>query len=216
MSDAPAELSRFSDGAWIVTCPSTEMVWRLFAALTRDSHPAILNLHPAYSTLLVEIDLARASSAEIHDWLSLRLAEKSTQEMPPTRDLEVPVRYGGEDGPDLPDVARHCGLSTDEVIRRHCDARYLVAFLGFAPGFPYLTGLPRELATPRLATPRLKVAAGSVGIAGGQTGIYPLSSSGGWRIIGRTSFPIFDATQSPPARFRPGDRVRFRVQQESR
>lgn len=131
---------------------------------------------------------------------------------PPARLVEIPVRYGGEHGPDLDDVARHHGLSTDEVVRLHAGADYLVYMLGFAPGFPYLGGLPERLATPRLATPRGRVPAGSVGLGGAQTGIYPLESPGGWRIIGRTPLRLF-TPESPesPTLLRMGDRVRFRA-----
>jgi len=125
------------------------------------------------------------------------------------RTVKIPVSYGGQDGPDLEDVARHCGLSAARVIDLHTAPLYLVYFLGFSPGFPYLGGLPGELATPRLATPRKRVPAGSVAIGGSQTGIYPMESPGGWRIIGRTSMLLFNAEAEPPALLRAGDCVRF-------
>ncbi len=125
------------------------------------------------------------------------------------RQIEIPVRYGGGDGPDLADVAAHTGLTPAEVVRRHAAADYVVYFLGFLPGFAFMGGLPPELATPRRADPRTAVPARSVGIGGEQTGIYPLVSPGGWQLIGRTSLELFDPKNEPPTLLRPGDRVRF-------
>jgi KipI family sensor histidine kinase inhibitor len=123
--------------------------------------------------------------------------------------VEIPVRYGGESGPDLADVARHAGLSEERVVELHSAGEYLVYFVGFATCFPYLGGLPPELATPRLAAPRKYVPAGSVAIGGSQAGIYPLGSPGGWRLIGRTPLQLFDPAVSPPPLLRMGDRVHF-------
>ena len=128
------------------------------------------------------------------------------------RDIEIPVVYGGSAGPDLDVVARHTGLSTKEVIARHSAGQYLVDFIGFLPGFAYMGGLDPTLATPRQSQPRLSVPAGSVGIGGEQTGIYPLSSPGGWQVLGRTTLSLFDPAQNPPALLRAGDRVRFTVE----
>jgi len=128
------------------------------------------------------------------------------------RRVEIPVHYGGEAGPDLAGLARHHGLSPREVVRLHSGAEYRVFFLGFLPGFAYLDGLPAALHTPRLATPRTVVPAGSVGIGGAQTGVYPCASPGGWQLIGRTSLPLFDADAHPPTLLQPGDRLRFVVE----
>jgi KipI family sensor histidine kinase inhibitor len=128
---------------------------------------------------------------------------------PGAREVSIPVRYGGEDGPDLAAVAAEAGLSPAEVVRLHAGSVYEVLFLGFAPGFAYLGEVPAQIALPRLATPRTRVPAGSVGIAGRQTGVYPRDSAGGWRIVGRTDTPLFDPWADEPARLRPGDRVRF-------
>jgi inhibitor of KinA len=125
------------------------------------------------------------------------------------RIVTIPVSYGGEWGPDLAEVAERAGLSMEEAISLHSTAEYRVAMIGFAPGFPYLAGLPERLASPRKATPRQAVPAGSVGIAGVQTGIYPLSSPGGWQLIGRTSVTLFDPRRDPPSLLAPGDRVHF-------
>ena len=127
----------------------------------------------------------------------------------PGRTLEIPVCYGGEYGPDLADVAEYHGISQAQVVEMHASPVYPVAFIGFAPGFPYLFGLPAALATPRLSTPRQRVPAGSVGIGGPQTGIYPNDSPAGWRIIGRTSLKLFDYTRDPSALCAAGDTVRF-------
>jgi KipI family sensor histidine kinase inhibitor len=123
--------------------------------------------------------------------------------------MEIPTVYGGEYGPDLDFVAGRTGLSQDEVIRLHTEPLYHVYMLGFMAGFAYLGGLSERLSVPRLATPRLKVPAGSVGIAGTQTGVYPLESPGGWRIIGRTHLRLFDASDQVPTPILPGDKVRF-------
>jgi len=123
--------------------------------------------------------------------------------------FEIPVRYGGDDGPDLADVARHAGASEEEVVRTHAAVTYVVGFIGFSPGFPYLLGLDPRLATPRLDSPRTRVAVGSVGIGGRYTGIYPRGTAGGWRLIGRTDVELFDSGREPPALLEPGDRVRF-------
>jgi KipI family sensor histidine kinase inhibitor len=123
--------------------------------------------------------------------------------------VEIAVRYGGADGPDLDEVAAAHGLGPADVVELHAGATYRVLFLGFAAGFAYLGGLPAELVTPRRATPRARVPAGSVGIAGEQTGVYPLVMPGGWQLIGRTEARLWDATRPSPAFLRPGDRVRF-------
>lgn len=145
----------------------------------------------------------------------LALLNKLAQEVSahdfPGRNVEIPVHYGGEFGPDLATVAAHTGLSMRDLVEQHSAAHYLVYFLGFQPGFAYLGGLPPSLATPRLAEPRLKVPAGSVGIGGSQTGIYPAASPGGWQLIGRTEVRLFDVTQSLPSVLLPGDCVRFTV-----
>jgi KipI family sensor histidine kinase inhibitor len=184
---------------------------RAFEELPRG----ILNLHPAYSSVLIDFDPRRSTHAEVEEMVRARIEQAEGTPLDPSRQLEIPVSYGGEYGPDLEEVARHTGLSCAEVIRLHAGADYLVYFLGFSPGFPYLGGLPPELATPRLPAPRKKVPAGSVAIGGSQTGIYPMETPGGWRIIGRTTLRLFDADASPPALLRAGDHVRFVAQNQS-
>ena len=123
--------------------------------------------------------------------------------------MRIPTLYGGEHGPDIDFVADHAGLSVQEVVSLHSGRDYPVYMLGFSPGFPYLGDMSEKLATPRLETPRTVTPAGSVGIAESQTGIYPLASPGGWRIIGRTPVRMFDPEREPPSALRPGDLVRF-------
>ena len=122
---------------------------------------------------------------------------------------EIAVRYGGEDGPDLADVAASHGMTEDDVIRLHTSATYTVGFIGFSPGFPYLLGMPEALSTPRLGTPRTRIPRGSVGIGGPYTGLYPQETPGGWRLIGRTDAEVFDVRRTPPALLTPGSIVRF-------
>ncbi len=126
------------------------------------------------------------------------------------RIVDIPVCYGGELGPDLAAVAKHNQLSSAEVIKIHSQAEYLVYMIGFAPGFPYLGGMSEQIATPRHSSPRLSIPAGSVGIAGMQTGVYPISTPGGWQIIGRTPFDLFYPDKNPPTLLRAGDIVRFK------
>lgn len=126
-----------------------------------------------------------------------------------TTEIEIPVRYGGADGPDLASLAKHLKLGIDELVKRHTQADYIVFFLGFQPGFAYLGGLDPTLHAPRRAKPRLEVPAGSVGIGGEQTGIYPAASPGGWQLLGRTDVKLFDPARNPPTLMQPGDHVRF-------
>jgi KipI family sensor histidine kinase inhibitor len=172
----------------------------------------LLNLHPAFASVLIDFDPRRRSLAEVEELVLARMKGAQGTSFENPRQVEIPVRYGGECGPDLEDVARHTGLSPEDVVRLHTSAEYLVYFLGFSPGFPYLGGLPAELATPRLPAPRKRVPAGSVAIGGSQTGIYSMETPGGWRIIGRTTVRLFDADANPPALLHTGDHIRFVAQ----
>jgi KipI family sensor histidine kinase inhibitor len=205
------------------------------AALLRERVPGLLDLVPAYATLAVHYDPGQwsaggdpcaALAARIGElWAGAALAR------PAPRVVEIPVCYGGDHGPDLWEVVRHCGLPEAEIIARHTAAPCQVFMLGFAPGFAYLGGLDPALATPRRPTPRPRVPAGSVGIGGLQTGIYALDGPGGWRIIGRTPvrmfdpglpddgrtpLPMSDSGCAEPCRLRPGDQVRFVAIDEAR
>jgi inhibitor of KinA len=176
--------------------------------------PGVIELAPAYTTIGVFFDPARAGSS---DELNATIEHALQNSLEPARPraggetvIEVPVCCENEFAPDLGEVAQHAGLSSDEVIRRYLDATYRVTCVGFTPGFPYLSGLPPELATPRRATPRKEVPAGAVAIGGTQTGVYPRKSPGGWNIIGRTPLCLFDVERESPALFHAGDQVRFR------
>ena len=185
-------------------------VIQLFHDLQKSVGPRIRNLHPAYASLLIDFDPLLLPAAELRARIAELTEQSGTVSSAAGRHvIEIPVCYGGELGPDLPDVAAHTGFPAEEVIARHSSAEYTVYFIGFSPGFPYMGGLPEALATPRLKTPRTSVPAGSVGIGGSQTGLYPMQWSGGWRLIGRTPMRMFDPEASPPSRLQPGDVVKF-------
>jgi len=179
------------------------------AALQAQPVPGLVETVPTYRSLLVMYDPQVIRAEAMRVALADALAVLATAELPLGRLVEIPVCYGGEADPDLADVAAHCGITAQAVIELHAQPVYTVAMLGFAPGFAYLLGLPEALATPRLATPRLRVPPGSVGIAGAQTGVYALATPGGWRIIGRTDRVLFDPGRAEPFALRAGDRVRF-------
>jgi inhibitor of KinA len=143
--------------------------------------------------------------------LTAALADLRGEALSPPAVVEIPVCYGGAFGPDLDDVARHHGLTPDEVVRIHTAGDYLVYMIGFAPGFPYLGGMSERIATPRRPVPRTLVPASSVGIGGSQTGVYPIASPGGWQLIGRTPLRLFAPEREPATLLRMGDRVRFRA-----
>ena len=169
----------------------------------------VLESIPAYTELAVVFDGERVGWREVLNWLKAQRPEASSSPEEQNPEVLIPVRYGGGDGPDLEEVARHASLSVEEVIRRHQANEYRVAMLGFTPGFPYLLGLDPSLNCPRRRSPRLKVPCGSVGIAGEQTGIYSCEGPGGWQIIGRTDMSLYNPRAKAPFRLRPGDRVRF-------
>ncbi len=182
-------------------------VRRVLEALDETCPMGVTDLIPARTSLLLTYDPLASSRERLEGELS-RLtygapgADEGTLH-------EIPVLYGGAGGADLPGVAAEAGLSEEEVMRLHSSEEYTVYFLGFMPGFPYMGPLPEVLRSPRLETPRTLVPAGSVAIAEDQTGIYPVASPGGWRLLGRTPLQLFDARQDPPALLQPGDRVRF-------
>ena len=190
-----------------VSLATHERVLRL--SLLLEGTPELLNIHPGYCSLLISFDPRRVQYERIVSAVSEALDRMDSVDLHSRRTVEVPVRYGGADGPDLEDVARLHGISPEDVVRIHASAEYLVYFLGFSPGFPYLGGMPAAIATPRLATPRTHVPVGSVAIGGDHTGIYPVASPGGWRIIGRTPLELFRAERAPLTLLRMGDYVRF-------
>ena len=197
----------------IIDATVNARVHALSQRIQRVRPPWVRDLVPAYASLAVFVeadafDCALDPLAEARRWLQ-RQAFAGEEADIAGRSVDIPVRYGGEHGPDLAELASHAGIGEDEVIERHGAVEYRVAMLGFSPGFPYLLGLDPRLAMPRLETPRTRVPAGSVGIGGAQTGIYPQAGPGGWRIIGATTLALFDPLHDPPTLLAPGDRVRF-------
>jgi KipI family sensor histidine kinase inhibitor len=178
-------------------------------SLAAAALPGVVDIAPTFNTVAVVFDPLRADASDLSGAIQARL--RSLEAVVPTTGaiVEIPVAYGGDDGPDLAAVAAHARLDPEEVVRLHTTADHVVGMIGFAPGFPYLLGLPAALAIPRRATPRTRVPAGSVAIAERQTGIYPWTSPGGWHVIGRTPRAMFDADRDPPALLRAGDLVRF-------
>ncbi|MCE7031622.1 5-oxoprolinase subunit PxpB [Lysobacter sp. GX 14042] len=221
MSRPAPRLELLADDAWLLSFGSDVDPGRIdpgdnarahaLADRIRRAAPAWLrDLVPAYASLAVFFDPECCPGNEIRAWLAA-IDEEATAVPAAARTVEIPVAYGGHFGPDLEDAAAELGLAPAALARRHAGGDYTVAMIGFAPGFPYLSGLDAPLALPRLSTPRTRVPAGSVGIGGAQTGIYPREGPGGWRLIGRTPVRLFDPCASPPSRLLPGDQVRFRA-----
>ena len=179
-------------------------------AVKREQLPGVVETVPSYRALLVYYEPETVSCAQLTAALAALVRGLDGQAVPPGDLVELPVCYGGDLGPDLPFVAQHTGQTEQEVVALHSGPDYLVYLLGFTPGFPYLGGMDPRIAAPRLATPRVKIPAGSVGIAGQQTGVYPLDSPGGWQLIGRTPVRLYDPGREQPILLAPGDRVRFR------
>jgi len=189
-------------------------VFMLEKALQTAPPEGIVDLVPTYHSLLVLFAPCRIDYQTLSQHILDQLVCMSDAQMDKPREVKIPVHYGGEGGPDLAFVAEHNHLTPREVIDIHCGRLYPVYMMGFTPGFPYLGGLDERISAPRLASPRTLVKAGSVGIAGQQTGIYPIDSPGGWRIIGRTDFVLFDPEAEQPFALSPGDLVRFVPLQE--
>ncbi len=176
-----------------------------------DQVPAFTSIAVHYDPLIAARGARQTPYARVVDELRDALDGLTAEQLPPANAVEIPVCYGGALGPDLDDVARAHDMTADEVVRVHTAGDYLVYMVGFMPGFAYLGGLSAKLATPRRTTPRTVVPAGTVGIGGSQTGVYPLDSPGGWNLIGKTPLAIFDIGREPPALLATGDRVRFRA-----
>ena len=194
------KLRRAGPQGLLIELPGLSEVRRLAAELRRRAPAGVTEIVPAARTVLLQGSGLDALAAEIEGWT-----------LPPLEDgarplVEIPVRY---DGPDLDEVCALTHLSRDELIALHTGASFTVAFCGFAPGFAYLTGVPDVLRVPRRATPRTRVDAGAVGLAGEFSGVYPRASPGGWQIIGRTARAMWDETRDPPNLLAPGTRVKF-------
>lgn len=164
---------------------------------------------PAFASLLLIFDPLIIESYKVRAWVQKNLDSEGSAARHPSKRIIIPVYYGGNYGPDLAFVANYHHLSPEEVVRRHKAPIYKVGMMGFTPGFAYLLGLDPGLSTPRLSSPRTQVPAGSVGLAGGQTGIYPLESPGGWQLIGRTEVALFNPNAAPHFLLSPGDEVQF-------
>lgn len=193
--------------------PATLDCQRRFWALADIARlmPHVVEVVPGMNNLTIVFDPLQADYETLAAQLDAAWDRAESAADSPGTEIDIPVRYGGEFGPDLAALAKHVGLSVDEVVARHTQAEYVVFFLGFQPGFAYLGGLDPALAMPRRHEPRVEVPAGSVGIGGAQTGIYPAASPGGWNLLGRTELKLFDPTAHPPTLVQPGDRVRFRA-----
>lgn len=171
--------------------------------------PGVVDIIPAFCSLLINYDPRVISYEEIRDRMQTILKIDVKADAARKKIYEIPVCYGGEFGPDLDNIAQHAGLSPGEVIQIHSSRDYLIYMLGFLPGFCYLGGLDERIHTPRLANPRLKISAGSVGIGGSQTGIYPLDSPGGWQLMGMTPVKTYDPQREVPILVEAGDYIRF-------
>lgn len=169
----------------------------------------LLETVPAYGTLLVHYDPLTLSFEQVKHFIQSKMEHLHEHSRRPPRLIEVPTQYGGTLGPDLENAAHHLQLTTDEVVRLHSSQTYTVYMMGFMPGYPYMGKLDDALTMPRLETPRTRVPAGTVAIAGSQTGIYSVESPGGWNLIGWTPLTLFDPMSASPFLFRPGDEVKF-------
>jgi inhibitor of KinA len=211
-----ARLLPLGDSALVVTFgdeidEATHFEVRAFSDHLAAQPPEAMIEHiPAFTSVTVLYDPIRSGYEDFAGEIQALIEDtpKEHSEMR-ARTVEIPVCYGGDLGPDLDFVASHNGLTTDEVIAIHCGPTYPVYMIGFAPGFPYLGGMSAKIAAPRRDAPRERIPAGSVGLAGKQTGIYPIETPGGWQVIGRTPLRLFRPDENPPSLLRAGDRVRF-------
>ena len=212
MTSALPRLHALGDAALVCELPppATLAVQRKIWALASEARQwqGVIDVMPGMNNLTLLFEPERVEFEALEARVAAAWPKLAATAIAGRR-IEIPVVYGGEEGPDLADVAAHTGLSPAEVVRRHSAGEYVVYFLGFLPGFAFMGGLAPALATPRRVEPRVAVPAGSVGIGGEQTGIYPLVSPGGWQLIGRTSVRLFDPQATEPTLLRPGDQVRF-------
>lgn len=190
--------------------PETNRKITALVQLMREQHiEGIVDVIPAFCSLLINYDPRVLSYEELKERMEHLLKMEAKTEATRKRIFGIPVCYGGEYGPDIENIAEHAGLSVEEVIKIHSSKDYLIYMLGFLPGFTYLGGLDERIHTPRLASPRLKIRAGSVGIGGSQTGIYPLDSPGGWQLMGMTPVRTYDPERQTPILVEAGDYIRF-------
>lgn len=195
--------------AGIASDTSNRWVLHIARLLDQHSRAGLISSVPAMSSLLMTFDPLQLSTQALARHVQALLTDTQLPEEQNTRIVTIPVRYGGEYGPDLEWVAERCNMHPQDVIALHCAHSYRVMMIGFAPGFPYIGMLPAQLHVPRRDTPRAALPAGSVAIAAGLTGIYPNRLPGGWHIIGRTDISLFDAAAEPPSLLVAGDQIRF-------
>lgn len=220
----PPQIFALGDRALVVEFGRTQTAAVLARVRAAAEHllahplPCVTDVVPAYAVVTVHFDPIAAMAHHratnpldaMREAVAAAIAKAPEASKRRVRTIEIPVCYGGEFGEDIEDVAKHCRITTDEVVRLHTAPTYEVAMLGFVPGFGYLTGLDRKLATPRRDTPRKRVVTGSVGIGGDQTAVYPMESPGGWQVIGRTPMALFRVDDiASPTVLRAGDHVRF-------
>lgn len=179
-------------------------------AVEKSGIEGIVETVPTYRSLLVHYKPEVIGFKELTEKFEDLMGAISNIQIPPPTVIEIPVLYGGEMGPDIENVAAHNGKTVEEVIKIHTSEEYLIYMLGFIAGFPYLGGMSKEIATPRLKSPRVKIDGGSVGIAGEQTGVYPVDSPGGWQLIGRTPLKLYDADREKPVLLEAGQYIKFR------
>ena len=184
-------------------------------AVEKSGIPGIVETVPTYRSLLVHYKPEVIGYKAITEKFKSLMGTLDNIEIPPPTVIEIPVLYGGEMGPDIENVASHNGKTVEEVIKIHTSQEYLIYMIGFIAGFPYLGGMSREIAAPRLKSPRVKIDGGSVGIAGEQTGIYPVASPGGWQLIGRTPLKLYDADREKPVLLEAGQYIKFRAVDEA-
>lgn len=179
-------------------------------AVEKAGIEGIVETIPTYRSLLVVYQPEVIRFKELTEKFEEIMSSMGNIQIPPPTVIEIPVLYGGEMGPDLENVASHNGKTPEEVIKIHTSEEYLIYMLGFIAGFPYLGGMSKEIATPRLKSPRVKIEGGSVGIAGEQTGVYPVASPGGWQLIGRTPLKLYDSEREKPVLLEAGQYIKFR------
>lgn len=209
------QIAFLSDSAFLVTWESesnpgiAECVRTGWQRLKQSELRGVTGIVPGFASLAVHFDPRQACVPDLQMAIRTALSTQPAASVQKPRQIRIPVNFDSSVAPDLPDVGRFSGLPEQQCIRLLCSAVYTVRMLGFAPGFPYLSGLPEVLAIPRKSTPRLQVAAGSVAIAGGMAGIYPRESPGGWNLVGRTTVSLFDPARLNPCLLEPGDEVVF-------
>jgi inhibitor of KinA len=186
-----------------------QRVHALAALINTSPLEGVIETVPAYATLLIHYDPLILSFTQVRNYTRERMAQLRDRESRKPRRINVPVKYGGQFGVDLDSVARRCQLQIEDVIRIHSEKIYTVFMMGFTPGFPYMGKLDEAISVPRLERPRTRVPAGTVAIAGSQTGVYPIDSPGGWQLIGWTPLQLFNPESESPFLFSPGNEVKF-------